>query len=329
MTVRDPWEGLPIDEKTIRGIASTAQAEGRSSLTELEGMDVLGAMGLSCPRRAFARNAAEAARSAAPGNFPGDKVVIKIVSAAILHKTEVGGVIVSRNAPEDVRSAVAAMEARFAEQDVAGYSINEFISFEPSLGREIIAGYRFAPDFGPIVSLGFGGILAEFLASAFRPGSSTLVVASSAGRGLVMKALSRNALQKILSGGLRGTKSILEPEALASLAMRIAEAAPILAAAGILELEVNPFALVTEGGSARFVALDALAKLGPLPKGVAFESGRFAYLPQARRPLAKLGRLLAPKSAAVIGVSEKSVNNGRIILRNLQKQGFESSRIYA
>jgi len=317
-----------MGENRIRAIADTARSEGRSSLTELEGMELLDAMGFRTPKRAFARDAAEAASAVAGDAFPGDKVVVKVVSAEILHKTEVGGVSISRNAPGAVRAAVAAMGERLSGRKVEGFSINEFVPFDPVLGREIIAGYRYTPDFGPVASLGFGGILAEYLASALRPGRATLILPCGADLELARRELSRKALQEILSGGIRGTKPILAPDALAELALGFARAAPLLAAAGILELEVNPFALVGEAGSANFVALDALGKVGHLPADVAFESGRFEYLPQSRRPLAKLDKLLKPESAAVIGVSEKSVNNGRIILRNLLKYGFEISRIY-
>jgi acyl-CoA synthetase (NDP forming) len=292
-------------------------------------MDILDAMGFATPRRAFARGATDAARALSGGDFPGEKVVVKVVSASILHKTEVGGVSISRNAPDEVEAAVSAMEARFAGQDVEGYSINEFVAFEPGLGREVIAGCRFTTDFGPVASLGFGGIYAEYLASVLRPGSATLILSSaSACLGLARKELSSKALQTILAGGLRGTAATLPPDALAELCLRFARAAPVLAAAGILEFEVNPFVIVGEGGSARFVALDALAKLGRLPEGVAIDSGRFSYAPQERRPLAKMRNLLEPRSAAVIGVSEKTVNNGRIILRNLIRNGFDTSRLY-
>jgi acyl-CoA synthetase (NDP forming) len=261
-------------------------------------------------------------------------VVIKVVSAAILHKTEAGGVRIARNSPFEVAAAVADMEARFSGLGVEGYSINELVPFEPSLGREILVGFRLAPDFGPIVSFGFGGIYAEYMANVFRPGSATIFLSpATAGRELVERELSRNALQTILSGGLRGTEAAIGPGVLADLAMAFVRAAPILAKAGILEFEVNPFALTGTGGSARFVALDALAKLGPLPAGLALidspgGESRIANPKAEARPLAKLERLLKPSSAAIVGVSGKSVNNGRIILRNMLKNGFDPARIY-
>lgn len=324
-----------MDEQRIRKIASAALASARSALTELEGMEILEAMGLEVPRRILVRGSAEAGREFAGGPFPGAKVVVKVVSDAILHKTEVGGVTIARNSPSDIESAVAAMESRFAGQAVEGYSINEFVPFEPSIGREIIAGYRLAPDFGPVVSIGFGGIYAEFLAGQFRAGAATLFLSPlTAGKELIGHELSRNALRAILSGGLRGMPPAIGEGALAALASAFVRAAPILASAGILEFEVNPFALTGSGASARLVALDALAKLGPLPAGLAVLEGRdgegcrIANPRAEARPLAKIDRLLRPASAAVIGVSEKNVNNGRIILRNLIRNGFDASRIY-
>ena len=333
-----------MDEYLIREIVSAALAEGRSALTELEGMDILDAMGLATPLRVLVGGAAEAAHAVAPapgqgGAFPGAKVVVKVVSSAILHKSDVGGVRIAQNAPSEVAAAVAEMEARFAGQDVEGYSVNEFVPFEPSLGREIIAGFRLAPDFGPVISLGFGGIYAEFLADLFRPGASALFLSPvTAGRELIEHELSHNALQTILAGGLRGMQRALNIGSLADLALAFVHAAPILACAGILEFEVNPFALTGSGDSARFVALDALAKIGPLPAGLSLASfagearagglRRIANLKQEARPLTKIDRLLRPASAAIVGVSGKAINNGRIILRNMLRNGFDPSRIY-
>ena len=323
-------------EDLVRGIVSRAMAEGRSALTELEGMDLLDAMGLATPRRLFVRDASEAGRAidrdGAAGSavgFPGDKVVVKVVSSAILHKTEVGGVRMARNSPVGVEAAIAEMEARFAGQAVEGYSINEFVPFEPSLGHEIIAGFRLAPDFGPIVSVGFGGIYAEYIAGAFRPGTATILLSpATAGRELIDRELSRNALQAILGGGLRGTGPAIGPGVLSDLAAAFVRAAPMLATAGILEFEVNPFALTGSGPTARLVALDALAKLGSLPAGLALTDSaggesRIVNPKAEARPLAKIDRLLKPASAAIVGVSGKAVNNGRIILRNMLKNGFD------
>jgi acyl-CoA synthetase (NDP forming) len=84
----------------------------------------------------------------------------------------------------------------------------------------------------------------------------------------------------------------------------------------IAEFEVNP--LVTSGG--RLVALDALLKLS----GEGERSAAASLAPP--RPLAKIRRLLKPRSIAVVGVSEK-LNPGRIILQNILREGFPIDRV--
>ncbi|HMA29509.1 MAG TPA: CoA-binding protein, partial [Thermoanaerobaculia bacterium] len=80
------------------------------------------------------------------------------------------------------------------------------------------------------------------------------------------------------------------------------------------ELEVNPILLTADG---RWVAADGKARLS---------NRRFE--PSAR-PLAKIARLLAPKSAVVIGASSHEMNPGRIILRNLkQSEGIAYGHLF-
>ncbi len=79
----------------------------------------------------------------------------------------------------------------------------------------------------------------------------------------------------------------------------------------IEEAEVNPF--VMTGGA--LVPLDGLCRFSRV------------HVDVHDRPVAGIGKLLRPESAAVIGVSEK-MNLGRVILRNILKMGFERSRVY-
>ncbi len=321
---------MVIDRECIRRIAGAAIAEGRGSLTELEGMDLLDCLGFETPRRVFVRDASEAERAARASAIAGERIVVKAVGSRIAHKTELGGVAFVLNTPIDVRAAVERMSERIESSLIEGFSLSELVPFEPGLGREIIASYRFTPDFGPVVSLGFGGVYAEFIARAFRPGAATLIASPLTVDGEVVRSeLSHNALQAILSGGLRGAKPVLGLDSLAGLALAFSEAAPALAAAGVLELEVNPFAVSGAGAAARLVALDALARVGGLPAGIAESGGRPAFPPQEARPVAKIARLLRPRSAAVIGASGAGMNAGRIILRNILGAGFDRSRAYA
>jgi acyl-CoA synthetase (NDP forming) len=80
----------------------------------------------------------------------------------------------------------------------------------------------------------------------------------------------------------------------------------------VVELEVNPV-VFRDGGP---VALDALARIGPVPVET-----------RPPRPLAKIGRLLEPSSVAVLGVSERR-NPGHVIVENMLRQGYPAERVF-
>lgn len=334
-----------MDEQRILEVIAKARSEGRDALTEVEGLTLLSAMGVSAPAYHFVKGSASV-DDLIP--LPGARAVVKVISPEILHKTELGGVAILPNDKAAIKAAIADMENRFTAYRVDGYTVNEFVPYEPRLGHEIIVGYRFARDFGPIVSFGPGGIYTEFLAGQFRPGAANVFFSPiTANRELVKKVIRGNALRTLLCGGLRGTKAELEEELLVDVVMAFIEAGDIFARAGIAEFEVNPFVVAplprdTAGGdsasiaggrspTSRLVALDVLVKLEDLASGeLALEAGtgRVVNRSQATRPVAKIDRLLAPRSAAVIGVSDKGMNNGRIILRNLVDNGFDTSHLY-
>ncbi len=328
-------------------ILARAKAEGRDSLTEVEGLAMLSAMGIGAPSYRFEASSKEyqelAAQAEASGGsilFEGGRAVVKVISPRILHKTEAGGVAIVANDPPSILAAMRGMEARFAGVEVEGYTVNEFVRFDPKLGHEILFGYRFAADFGPVVSFGPGGIYAEFLADKFKAGAATLCFSpETATRETVSRALSGSLLYGLLCAGLRNTKPTIGGDELVDALMAFIGASKALAAAGVSEFEVNPMVIRADarqaaprGGRwpASLVALDCLVKLKDfssvgLTPGL---DGAPRNAAQDARPVGNIGRVLKPASAAVIGVSEKGMNNGRIILRNLLQNGFDRERLY-
>jgi acyl-CoA synthetase (NDP forming) len=324
-----------MDATLITRIISPALAEGRDALTDLEGLSLLAALGVEAPRYVFVSGSGDAERmlGASDSFFPGERAVVKVISPEILHKTDVGGVAIVPNDRASILAAMAEMEGRFTRQRVDGYTVNEFVAYDPRIGREMIVGYRFAKDFGPIVSFGPGGIYAEYLASSLKEGVGSLFLSpETATRELVARELSRNAVRTLAAGGLRNTKPAISDGAIVDVVMAFLDASRALAAAGVSEFEVNPFVVAKRpgGDGSRLVALDVLAKLAPAASGdLAIDGrGRVVNSFQAVRPTDKIGKLLMPASAAVVGVSEKGMNNGRIILRNLIENGFDRSRLY-
>ena len=112
---------------------------------------------------------------------------------------------------------------------------------------------------------------------------------------------------------MRGQAPLLPLGRIADLAAAFLELGRALGPR-IAEFEVNPFVIAHDG---RVVALDVLLKLRREPAG---GSGT------AARPLARLARLLEPRSAAIMGVSER-MNPGHIIVNNLLREGFARDRI--
>ncbi len=301
---------MTIDTARIHRVIDAAR--GRRVLLETEGLELLAALGIAAPAHVFVKNAREAA---APDTLPfgGDRVVVKVISPQILHKSDVGGVKVVERRREAIVSAIEDMDARLGGQEVVGFTINEFVRYDTSIGSELILGLRETADFGPVVTLGAGGIYTELLAENFKPGREIGIFSPSVTTdGEIEDTIRRLAIGRLATGRLRGQAPRIEMAPLVAAVRRFTALASEFAPHDIAECEINPI-VITRG---QLVALDILVTLG---------SGVRPARPA--RPLGKLKHLLEPRSAAIIGVSEK-LNPGRIILNNLIREGFARDRIY-
>ncbi len=302
---------MSLDRTRIAGLIAGGRHREAGVLTEPEAMDVLEAAGVPVPRRFVVSGAAELHHPVA--HVPGPRAVVKVVAPGILHKTEAGGIAVVENTPASLRDAVGRMETRFAGQAVVGYLVVEFVPHRAEPGHELLLGMRWTGDFGPVVTLGAGGIHAEFLARSIREDRSLALLSPAlAGEGAVERALSRVAVVRLLTEPQRGQPPLVAMACLAGVVRRFLELAEAFVPDPIAEFEVNPLVL-SNGG---FVALDALLKLGPP-----------AAASPAPRPIDRIARLLEPRTAAVAGVSEKGMNPGRMILRNMLADGFPAADI--
>jgi hypothetical protein len=259
--------------------------------------------------------------------------VIKVISPSILHKSDVGGVKVVANEPDAIAAAIRAMEEQFAGQDVAGYTVNEYVAYDRSLGHELLLGLRWTEDFGPVVTFGPGGIYTEFLSANFRPGRNVAIFSPEIeDDGSIEQTIDRVAVMNLVTGKLRGQPAKIQARAVVPAVSRFMALARRYMPATISECEINPL-VVTEHG---LVALDILVKLArevrpsTSARGALSEvEGRKFESPKVRksdRPVHKLKNLLEPRSVAIIGVSEK-LNPGHIILNNLIREGFDRARI--
>jgi acyl-CoA synthetase (NDP forming) len=225
-----------------------AAADGPRWLDPGDLATVLGAAGI--PYAASEVVAPEEAPAAAETlGFP---LVAKVVSADIVHKSDVGGVVRGLQTAAAVREAVGLI----AERMLAAHARLEGILLqrEISAGIEALVGVTTDPTFGPLVVCGLGGVLVELLRDAsFRLTPVSDVDASE------MIAHLRSAP---LLDGYRGSPPGDKP-ALAAVIQRISALVEIVPE--LRELDLNPVKVLAPGQGA--IAVDGRMRIGPLVAG--------------------------------------------------------------
>lgn len=129
-------------------------------LTAAEAYDLLDCYGIRFVKTAVAKTADEAADAASKLRFP---VAVKLDSASLVHKTDVGGVVLGLNSDNDVRQAFNDIRTRLAglgrQNEMQGVIVQEMVKG----GIETIAGVTQDPSFGPLIMFGSGGVYAELV----------------------------------------------------------------------------------------------------------------------------------------------------------------------
>jgi acetyltransferase len=150
-----------IDE--VRAIFRGAAAEGRSILTEPEAKSVLAAYDVTVPQIINASSPEEAEAHAAHLLRHWDAVVVKLLSKAISHKSDVGGVVLNIETARAAREAAEAIEARVRkarpDADIEGYAVQPMVRMKHA--HELILGVSRDPVFGPVIMFGAGGVAVE------------------------------------------------------------------------------------------------------------------------------------------------------------------------
>jgi len=159
---KDPvYESFKVDNKAVKKVIERTKQDGRYAIGDAEAWDILKAYGLSIPRSVLAKTPQEAIEAAGEIGYP---VVLKIASPDILHKTDVGGVKVGLETPDQVQDAFELMIYRtdryLPEAQIWGCQVQEMA---PPGGLEVLIGMNRDPQFGPLVTFGLGGIYVEAL----------------------------------------------------------------------------------------------------------------------------------------------------------------------
>ncbi len=141
-------------------IISKALSEGRSMLLEPEAKELCSQYGIPVPEFKVAKSVNEAIRAAREIGFP---VVVKIVSKDIIHKSDVGCVVVGVYSPEEVERAYERVISNALRHnpraEIKGVLIEEMLP----KGVEVAVGGIRDLEFGPAIMFGLGGIFIEVL----------------------------------------------------------------------------------------------------------------------------------------------------------------------
>jgi acetyl-CoA synthetase (ADP-forming) len=141
-------------------IFATVRKEGRKFLLEHEAKSVCMEYGIPVTKFKVAKTEAESLRFAEQIGYP---VVLKIVSPDVIHKSDVGGVIVGLKTAKDVRNGYKQIVANVKKHKPNAKIIGIFVQEMAPSSTEVIVGAIKDPQFGPAIMFGLGGIFVEVL----------------------------------------------------------------------------------------------------------------------------------------------------------------------
>ena len=203
-------------------------------LTEYEAKQLLKSFGLKIPKGLICKPEYAVQASETLG-YP---VVVKISSATIAHKTELGGVAVNLKNALEVKAAADSM-SKLAPELLIEKMVHGAVA-------ELIVGLKADPQFGLALVIGAGGIFTELMKD-----SITLLLPTSPEE--IIRALKKLRIWKLVEG-FRGKSG--DQEAVIAAIQSIAKFAA--AHEGLIEeLDVNPLFVLSNGA----VAADALVKM--------------------------------------------------------------------
>ena len=227
---RNRWSGTPV----------TLGKTG--ALTEPDGKALLREAGLAVPEGGLVHTAEEAVALAARIGFP---VVLKVVSPAITHKSDAGGVAVGLRDEAALQAAWQTMTARIAAAFPGLQPDGYLVEAMAAPGLEMVVGARRDPHWGPVLLAGLGGVWIEAL-------HDVRLMPADAPQSIVEAEL--NALKgRALLDGYRGSEAV----DVAALAHAVTQIGALMQACpDIVEIDVNPLIAYPAGRAP--LALDAL-----------------------------------------------------------------------
>ncbi len=242
--------------KEIPDVVSSSSASARATLEktlnnakgaaldEVASKKLLKAYGIPVSKEEIALDAAGAVRIAKKIGFP---VVAKVVSADILHKSDIGGVVLNLTSAAEVRQAFGDITARVKKLKNKPKLEGILIAQQVKADLELVVGASLDAEMGPVVLFGTGGVDIELIKDVALAGAP------------LDEAEAKQLIGRTKAGvklkGYRGKPPLHE----ASVVKAIVGLSNLMADAGtrIASIDVNPFLVNTKTG----VAVDGLIVL--------------------------------------------------------------------
>jgi acetate---CoA ligase (ADP-forming) len=219
-------------------------ANGAAALDEVASKKLLKAYGIPVSKEEIAQTAAEAVKIAKKIGFP---VVAKVVSADILHKSDIGGVVLNLNSAAEVKKAFNDITARVKKIKSKPKLEGILIAQQVKADLELVVGASLDAEMGPVVLFGTGGVDIELMKDVALAGAP------------LDEAEAKQLIGKTKAGvkmkGYRGKPALHEASAVKALV----GLSNLMADAGsrIASIDVNPFLINSKVG----VAVDGLIVL--------------------------------------------------------------------
>lgn len=225
-----------VDRKKVAAIFEAVRSQNRVALLGSEAIAVARAYGITAPDTKTSYSVNEAIRFAEEIGFP---VAMKITSPDIVHKTDIGGVVINVRSAEEVKThferMMAAGKKFYPDTKVLGVDVQEM----SKAGREMILGATADPQFGHLCMVGAGGIYANYTKDV----SFGLVPVT---KREAEEMLGKTKIHTILEG-VRG-EAPTDTAAIVETLQRISQL--VADFPDILELDINPLFAFEEGASA-------------------------------------------------------------------------------
>ncbi|MCG2623104.1 acetate--CoA ligase family protein [Arthrobacter sp. I2-34] len=289
----------PSGSATIAELIAQAGNRESAMFTEAEGKSLLSAFGIDTPQ-----GVEIAVGQKLPAHLR-EPLVVKAISATLVHKSDAGGVRVGVSRAE-LNEVALQMRASLAEfgHELDGLLVEEMVQ----AGHEIIVGAVRTPGLGWTVMVGLGGVLVEvFEDVAF--GLAPLA------NDQILDMLQELRGMKVLNGARGGVKADIP--ALVTLISRLAGPEGLLASLpdDVVEIDLNPVIV----SDARAVAVDARFVVGRL------EAGDDAAAVRTDGRTTDFSPLFQPRRIAVLGASGKRPNLANRFIRNIRAGGFDGT----